>query len=103
VSDLPELPKCLSSLDMHTMELHNVESKLYKNTHIILEQQEKLLTKDVEIIKVKLKLLAHQKLQAKEKENVNNTKYSTFINEVKNKLSIKGKFGFNPDTGEIHE
>jgi len=93
--------KFLSDKEMFEIEKNSLESKSFKQNEKVLSLQEKLLKKEINNLELSLRLLQHEKVKQRENETNRVMIYKDFLKRVKERLNIKDKFGFNPDTGEI--
>lgn len=109
-TEVVEEAKFLSSEELMKIELYHSEEKARKaveenfalKTQIVeltkkhLESEIVINGKDAHILKLGI-------LKTTEAHNVKRREHKTVIDEIKSRYDLKGKWGFDPSTGEIKE
>lgn len=95
--------KFLKKEEILEMELNLERNKYNKSLQLSESLKLKIVVKDIELLKLKLEV-DQLKLEKLKVEHERQSEASRkFNNEIKVKYEVSGKFGFDPDSGEIVE
>jgi len=85
-----------STIQKLEQELIEKESEVLTEKRLKLSTQLEVVNKELEIVMLKKKLLSQE-------QSVKGNSYRMFIESLKEKYEISGRFGYDPDSGEIKE
>lgn len=103
IKEVEEIKKFLTLDEALRMERENNKLAVLRLESVLHDSNMLLLKEKIRALELEQKALAANRMLKVIKDGKNSDAYQEFISKVNERLSLKNKWGFNPETLEIIE